>query len=101
MEKGLTLLNGAQTLLGLSLPHWTMTTLAAVVIGWLTWRTPAKSAGAGLWLGTALLTFCLCHVQAYFNYFYLCQYLLLLGLVGLGTKKPTDLNLPVLKEPTG
>jgi hypothetical protein len=88
MDNGLTLLNGAQLLLGRSLPHWAMTGLAVVVIGWLTWRTPMKGAGAGLWLGTALLTFCLCHVQAYYNYFYLCQYLLLLGLAGLGTGPP-------------
>jgi hypothetical protein len=97
MENGLTLANGAQLLLGLSLPRSVMTGLAVVVIGWLTWRTPAKGAGAGLWLGTALLTFCLLHTQAYFNYFYLCQYLLLLGMVGLGTEKPSESGPPTLK----
>jgi hypothetical protein len=95
MESGLTLLNGAQRLLGLSLPPVVMTGLALVVIGWITWRTPMKTAGAGLWLGTALLTFCLCHVQGYFNYYYLCQYLLLVGLVGLGTEKPTGQGMPL------
>lgn len=36
-----------------------------------------------LWVGTALLVFVVLHAQAYFNYFYLAGYLLLLGVVGL------------------
>jgi hypothetical protein len=37
----------------------------------------------GLWLGAALLLFCLFYVKGYFNYFYLCNYLFLLGLASL------------------
>jgi len=62
--------------------------IAVVLIGLITWRTPAKTTASALWLGTALLTFCLCHTQGFFNYFYLCEYVFLLGIVGL-IPKPT------------
>jgi hypothetical protein len=34
-------------------------------------------------MATTLLTFCLFHTQGYFNYFYLCQYLILLAVPSL------------------
>jgi hypothetical protein len=71
------------TKFGLGLPRALFWAIAMIFIGLITWRTPAKTTASALWLGTALLTFCLFHTQGFFNYFYLCEYLFLLGIVGL------------------
>ena len=69
--------------LGWGLPRSLPWALAALLLGWITWRTPATGTGAGLWVGTALFAFVFCHTQGFYNYFYLCEYLLLLGIAGL------------------
>jgi hypothetical protein len=80
-----TLRSGAYRMFDLLLPGPAMVGLMAVGIGWVVWRTPAKGTASALWAGTALLVFLLFHKQAFCNYFYLCDYLLLLGIAGLAT----------------
>ena len=53
---------------------------AAVSTGLVTWRTPSRGPSPAPWMGTSLLIFCLFFSQAFLNYFYLCQYLLLMGM---------------------
>lgn len=83
-EDALAIQAGALDLLGSSLPSLALWAAAALIVGCLSWRTACGTA-SGLWIGTALLTFCLSHSQGFFNYYYLCEYLLLLGLAGLGS----------------
>jgi hypothetical protein len=78
----LTLLSGLHDLFSLDGPRWAAFLPGLLLIGWLAWRTPPGGTATGLWMGTSLLVFCLCHSQGYFNYFYLCQYLWLLGIAG-------------------
>jgi hypothetical protein len=87
-----TLQTGAADMFGISLRPAAFWGLAAGLIGWVAWRTPRNGAGTALWAGTALLVFCLCHTQAFFNYFYLCQYLFLLGIVGLAVPKNEEIS---------
>jgi hypothetical protein len=54
--------------------------LAGAAILGISLVTP-RGAAAALGLGTALLAFCVCHTQGFPNYFYLVQYLWLLGFV--------------------
>src|SRR5262249_8129611 len=75
----LTLTSAAADLLGVVPPRLLMLCAAGLLVGWLTWRTPRAGVAAALWMGTALLAFCLCFVKAYFYYLSLCDYLLLLG----------------------
>jgi hypothetical protein len=87
----LTLLSAAHDLLGLGMSpavRWVQGTLLVLLIGLITWTAPADGLQAAWWLGTTLLAFCLCHTQGFFNYYYLCEYLLLLGVVGLATREP-------------
>jgi hypothetical protein len=79
----LTLRSAAHLLFGLGPPGRVMAGVAALAVGWVSWRVPEKGSGAALWLGAALLAFCLCFVKGYYNYFYLCEYLLLLGAAAL------------------
>jgi hypothetical protein len=65
---------------------------AALVIAWITWRTSRGGTACALWMATALLTFCLCHSQAFFNYFYLCEYLFLLGIAALVAEETLSAN---------
>jgi len=58
-------------------------TLAALMIFVISWRTPENGAAAALGVGTALFVFCFFHTQGFPNYFYLCEYLWLLGMIGL------------------
>src|SRR5262249_41303708 len=57
--------------------------LAAGAIVGISIITPRDSAATALGLGTALLAFSVFHTQGFPNYFYLVQYLWLLGFVGL------------------
>ena len=56
-----------------------MLALCAAVVGLIAWRSSPKTTAPALAAGAVLLTFFLCHAQAFINYFYLCQYLLLFG----------------------
>jgi hypothetical protein len=84
----ITLTSAVHDLLGATLPRWLTWLAAALAVGGLTWRTPSAATAAGLWMGTALLVFCVLHTQGHFNYFYLCQYLWLLGIVGISASAP-------------
>jgi hypothetical protein len=53
---------------------------AALLIGLLTYCTATNGASPAPQMSACLLVFCLFHNQAFFNYYYLCQYLMLLGL---------------------
>ncbi len=90
----LTVQSACHNLLGLDLPRGATLACAGLLIAWVTWATPRRGAGAGLWCGTALLVFCLGHTQGYFNYFYLCAYLWLLGIGGLLADDPTPVRHP-------
>jgi hypothetical protein len=68
---------------GWRIPRYIAWSIAVVLIGCISWRTPEKGIGTALWMGTALLAFVLCNPVAYFNYFYLAEYLLLLGAAGV------------------
>jgi Glycosyltransferase family 87 len=83
MFDSITLASGAHNLLGLDLPRPLLLGAAVLLIAWVTWKTPERIPAAALWMGAALLTFCLLHTQGYFNYFYLCQFLMLLGIADL------------------
>lgn len=87
----ITLHSGADDLLGVQPPRWLFWVLAGLLIGWIALREPRTGVAAALWTGTALLGFSLCHTQGYFNYFYLCEYLWLLGIVGLAEMKANPL----------
>jgi hypothetical protein len=65
---------------GVDAPGWLMASAAIAVIGLVTWRAPVKGPSPAPWMAASLLTFCLFHSQAFVNYYYLCQYLMLLGL---------------------
>src|SRR5262249_43830099 len=56
---------------------------ALVLIGLVSLRTPRQGAATALGLGTALMIFATFHTQGFPNYFYLVEYLWLLGAVGL------------------
>ena len=79
----LTLRSAAYHLLGLTIPGWFAAGATLGLTCWVSWRAPVTRNGLGLWLGTVLLTFCLLFVKGYFNYFYLCSFLFLLGLAEL------------------
>lgn len=81
--ESLTLRSAAHHLFGVAIPGWLAAGLTFLLIGCVAWRTPVKVGGAGLWMGTTLLIFCLLFVKGYFNYFYLCSYLFMLGLTAI------------------
>jgi hypothetical protein len=98
----LTLRSAASHLLGLTIPGWLAAGSTLGLIGWVSWRAPVTRNGLGLWLGTVLLTFCLLFVKGYFNYFYLCSYLFLLGLAELapeGERAVPGETAPTAGEP--
>lgn len=78
----------------LSSSRWLLWSIAGVLIVAIAWRTPATGCSAGISIAAALLVFCLFHTQGYFNYFYLCLYLLLLGVAGA-----EPLPWPFLSDP--
>ncbi|MGH7173167.1 MAG: glycosyltransferase family 87 protein [Gemmataceae bacterium] len=85
----LTLRSAAHHLLGLTIPGWFAAAATLVLISWVSWRAPLTRNGLGLWMATVLLTFCLLFVKGYFNYFYLCSFLFLLGLAELAPEGET------------
>lgn len=84
-DDGLTIWVGARVLFDWRPSGWVLRGIAALLIGWVAWRTPARGIAAAFWMGTALLVFCLFNSQAFFNYFYLCEYLFLVGILGMAT----------------
>jgi hypothetical protein len=86
----LTVQVGAKSLFDVDLSTSLLWAVAGLATGWITWRTPQKATAAALWMGAALLTFCLLHKQGFYNYFYLCKYLLLLGATSLLTEQRTE-----------
>lgn len=86
----LTVQVGAKSLYDVELSTALLWVVAGLATAWITWRTPQKATAAALWMGAALLTFCLLHKQGFYNYFYLCEYLLLLGATSLLTEQRTE-----------
>jgi glycosyl transferase family 87 len=84
----LTLRSAAHHLFGVTVPGWLAGGLAFLLIGCVAWRTPVKVGAAGLWMGTTLLIFALLYIKGYFNYFYLCSYLFMLGLTAIPPEGP-------------
>jgi Glycosyltransferase family 87 len=82
-ERALTIAGAWYHLTGNVPPRGLLWGTAAGLIGLIGWRGPRTGAAAAVGLGTALLVFSLFHTQGFFNYFYLVQYLWLLGAVGL------------------
>ena len=81
-ERATTFAAAAYRATGMLPPREVMWAAAAVLIAFVSWRTP-RGAATALGMGTALFVFCLCHTQGFFNYFHLVQYLWLLGVVGM------------------
>ena len=79
-EDGVTLLSAAKNAFDVTLPSWLPAGLALVLILVVAVRTPSHGPSPAPWLGASLLLFCLGHSQAFPNYYYLCEYLMLLGL---------------------
>jgi hypothetical protein len=73
----------AQWLNGVVPRPWVMWSIAAALILSVSWRRAGRPAVGALPTGTALLAFSVCHTQGFPNYFYLCNYLWLLGFVAL------------------
>jgi hypothetical protein len=58
--------------------------LAMILLcGYVAIRTPPCPVAGTAWVGMSLFVFCLFNIQANYNYYYLCVYLLLFGIVGL------------------
>lgn len=90
----ITLSAGVYHLSGWLLPRWPTWAIGAALIALITGRTPREDIGLALWMGTALLAFILCNPAGYFNYFYLVEYLFLLGTVGLAGPGVVTAELP-------
>ena len=89
--------------LGVVLPGWMATLMTLLLTVWIAWRTPQQGSRTAVWMGTALLVFCFLFVKGYFNYFYLCSYLFLLGLAALnpaGDREAVAVGLPPSAAPT-
>lgn len=69
-------------------PSWLLWGLMLLACGLIAWKTPACPIAGAAGIGLSLLAFCLFNLQANFNYFYLCDYLLLLGIVGFSAAQP-------------
>jgi hypothetical protein len=68
---------------GIILPGWATALSTLLLTVWIARDTPQQGSRTALWMGAVLLLFCLFFVKGYFNYFYLCSYLFLLGLAAL------------------
>src|SRR5262249_37321888 len=84
--RALTIAGGSYQLFGVLPDRKVMWAIAGVLIALVSWRGPRQGAAVAVGLGTALMVFCVFHTQGFFNYFYLCQYLWLLGFVGMLSK---------------
>jgi hypothetical protein len=76
----LTVVAAAKNAFDVELPRWLLRAVAVALIGVIAWRTPSRGVTPAPWMAASLLVFCLFHNQAFPNYFYLCEYLMLLGL---------------------
>jgi hypothetical protein len=89
-KDGVTIQAAALNMLGGPLPVPLLLVTAVALIGWVSWRTRGdRDAPAGP-MGAALLLFCLFHSQAFLNYFYLCEYLFLWGMLKWAPTAGTD-----------
>jgi hypothetical protein len=68
------------------LPRIVWWALGVAIVVLVSLRAPPRPLHSAMWAGTALLAFVLLHTQSFFNYFYLCAYLLLLGVVSSGER---------------
>jgi hypothetical protein len=76
----LTIMAAAKNAFDVDLPRWPLRVVAVGLIGAVAWRAPSRAVTPAPWMAASLLVFCLFHNQAFPNYFYLCAYLMLLGL---------------------
>jgi hypothetical protein len=81
--QSLTLRSAMQRMFGLTPPSWALGLVSLSLIAIIAAKTRAAGTGSAMGIGTALLVFCLAYVKGYFNYFVLCEYLFLLGIVHL------------------
>jgi hypothetical protein len=79
-KEGVTLQAAALNRFQTELPRPPMLAAALVLIGLLAWRAPSRGRLPAVWMATSLIIFCLFFTQAFINYYYLCAYLMLLGL---------------------
>jgi hypothetical protein len=101
VTNSMTLHSACHDLLGTDLPSIALWVPAALLIGWVAWKTPRDGAEAAWWTGTALLIFFLFHAQGFINYYYLCEYLMLLGIAALAPEEDRAAQLgSALPEPT-
>ncbi len=77
---GVTIQAAAKDRFKTELPRTPMTVAALLLIGLIAWRAPSEGMSPAPWMATGLIVFCLFYTQAFLNYFYLCAYLMLLGL---------------------
>jgi len=83
----ITLTSGLYHWTGIVVPRFWEIATGTTLIGWIIWKTPRQTPAAGLWMGTSLLLFCLCFTKCFFNYLFLCEYLLLLGIANLASEQ--------------
>src|SRR5262249_7101480 len=76
----LTVMAAAKNAFDVELPPELTRRAALALIGVIALRTPSRGVSPAPWAAASLLVFCLFHNQAFPNYFYLCAYLMLLGL---------------------
>ncbi len=69
---------------------WVFAVASLIAIGAV---TPKRGAATALGIGSALMAFCVFHTQGFPNYFYLVQYLWLLGYVGALPPKQSESKL--------
>jgi hypothetical protein len=81
--QSLTLRSAMQRMFGVTPPSWALGLLSLGLIAIIAGKTREAGTGSAMAVGTALLVFCLAYVKGYFNYFVLCEYLFLLGIVYL------------------
>jgi hypothetical protein len=79
-SEGITVYNLLGYWLGVAAPpRAAVTAISAALIALVVWRTPPQLRAAPLGAGTALTVFYFFHTGGFYNYYYLCFYLLLLG----------------------
>jgi hypothetical protein len=79
-DDALTVMAAAKNGFDVDLPRWPLRIVAVALIGAVALRAPSRGVTPAPWMAASLLVFCLFHNQAFPNYFYLCEYLMLLGL---------------------